>query len=153
MRCAWLATATDADLTSSRVVRIVRLPVTLSFFPGPVMRAELETHQLMRDSDLIERRALCHKTESLVEGQSVRLRVQVDRLQSPARRFVDEPSKYPTAHANSPVGGQYCDAANLTEGFQPARANCVTVRRACQGVNADRVRGIPFFMFGTTLLL
>lgn len=107
----------------------------------------------MRDSDLIEHRALRHKTESFVEGQGVSLGVQVDPLQSPARRFLDEPSKYPSAHPESPVGGQYSDAANLTEGLQPPRANCVTVRRARQGMNADGVRGIPFFMFGNPLLL
>lgn len=44
----------------------------------------------MRDSDLIEHRALRDETRLLVEGQGVCLRVQIDLGHSSARGFVDE---------------------------------------------------------------
>ncbi len=107
----------------------------------------------MRDSDLVEHRAVCHKAESFVEGQSVYLSVQMDPDESSARRFVYQPSQELRSHTVSPVGGQYCEAANLTEGVEPSRANCVTVRRPRQCMNADGVRGIPLFMLRDALFL
>lgn len=107
----------------------------------------------MQDSDLVEHLALGHKAESLVEGQGVYLGVQLDPDESSARRFVNQPSQELRSHTVSPVGGQYCEAANLTEGIEPPRANCVTVRRPRQRMNADRVRGIPLFMLRDALFL
>ncbi|HZF15135.1 MAG TPA: hypothetical protein VE046_04240 [Steroidobacteraceae bacterium] len=117
------------------------------------MRTQLEAHLLMQDSDLVEHRAVCHKAESFVEGQGVNLGVQMDLVESPARRFIDQPSQQLRSHTVSPVGGQNCEAANLTEGVEPPRANCVTVRRPRERMNADRVRGIPFFMLRDALFL
>jgi hypothetical protein len=54
---------------------------------------QLETHQLMRNSDLIEHRAFGYEAEAPVEGHCVYLRVQMDPLKSPAHRCLDEPSQ------------------------------------------------------------
>lgn len=51
------------------------------------------------------------------------------------------------------MSGKYRKAANLTERFEPPRANCVTVRRPRKHVNADRVRGIPFVRLRNALFI
>jgi hypothetical protein len=117
------------------------------------MRSQPEAHPLMRDSDLIEHRAVGNETKSFVERSGVCLRVKMDPLKSSVRRFLDEPPQEPLSHPISPVGGEHCEAANLTERVKPPRANCVTVRRPRQRVNADGVHGIPFFTLRDSLFV
>jgi len=53
------------------------------------MRIQLKAHQLMRDSDLVEDSAFGDEAESLIEPQGACLRVQMDTLKSPVRRFLN----------------------------------------------------------------
>lgn len=69
---------------------------------------------MVRDSDLIEHRALGNETESFVELPGVCLSVKMDPLKSSARRFVNEPPQQFGSHPISPVGGKYCESANFT---------------------------------------
>lgn len=107
----------------------------------------------MRDSHLVELRTFSREAEVPVERQRMRLGVQVDPVQLSASGFLDEPSQQHRTHPAPPVGLQHCQAANLTYGFEPPRANCVTVRCPCEGVNADGVRGIPFLALWNLLFL
>jgi hypothetical protein len=69
------------------------------------------------------------------------------------RRFLNEPLQYLASHPVSPVRPDYRDAANLTERIEPPRANCVTVPSPRKRMNADGVRGIPFFMLRDAVFL
>jgi len=51
------------------------------------------------------------------------------------------------------VGVDYRESANFTDGIKPPRANCVTVRRPSKHMDADGIRGIPFFVLGNPLFL
>ena len=114
---------------------------------------QLKAHQLMRDSDLIEDSAFGDEAESLMERQSACLRVQMDTLKSPVRRFLDNPSQHLASHPVSPVEVDYRKSPDFTEGIKPPRANCVTVRRPRKRMDADGVRGNPFFALRNPLLL
>lgn len=107
----------------------------------------------MQDSHLVELRTFSHEAEAPVERQRMRLRVHKDPMQLPASGFIDKPSQQQGTHPVSPVGLQHCQAANFTHRVKASRANCVTVRRPCEGVNADGVRGIPFFALRNRLFL
>lgn len=107
----------------------------------------------MRDSHLLKLRTFSQQAEAAVESQRMRLRVQIHPVQLSASGFIDEPAQQHGTHPASPVGLQHCQAANITHRIKAPRANCVTVRRPCQGVNADGVRGIPFLALRNPLFL
>ena len=107
----------------------------------------------MQDSHLVELRTFSDEAEAPVEGQRMRLRVQKDPMQLSASGLIDKPSQQHGPHPASPVGLQHCQAANFTHRVQASRANCVTVHRPCEGMNADGVRGIPFFTLRNRLFL
>jgi hypothetical protein len=107
----------------------------------------------MRDSDLIEHCAVGNETKSFVERSGVCLSVKMDPLKSSARRFLDEPPQQFGSHPVSPVGGEHRESANFTEAVDSARANCVTVPRPRQRMNADGVHGIPFLALWNPLFL
>jgi hypothetical protein len=83
-------------------------------------------HALVRYSDLVELRAIGPETQPLVESGCGHLCVQVHLVESPLGGQIQEATHHGDASSGATVLRQYCDAANLTGGFQATRANRVT---------------------------
>jgi len=99
-------------------------------------------HALVRYSDLIEFRAFGPKTKPLVEPRGRRLCVQVHLAETTLCSDLEEATHQCYAGAGAAVPRQYCDATNLTGGFEAGRANCVTFcrRRVDMREHMDRNR-------------
>jgi hypothetical protein len=83
-------------------------------------------HALVRYSDLVELRTIGPETQSLVEAGGRHLRVQVDLGEAPLDGEIHEATHDRDAGAGAAKTRQYCDATNLTGGFQAPCANRVT---------------------------
>jgi hypothetical protein len=82
----------------------------------------------MRNAHFVEFRSLWSELMAQVELESVYLRVKKHLLHPLAARFCDEPLQQLSPQTPTTESSQNCEAANLTGGLQPARANCITFR-------------------------
>jgi hypothetical protein len=86
-----------------------------------------------------------------VELESVYLRVKKDLFHPLTARFCHEPLKQLSPQTPTTEFSQNCEAANLTGGLQPARANCITFRVKCERVHALHIGVVPFVSFVNAL--
>jgi hypothetical protein len=114
-------------------------------------------HALVRYPDLVELRTFGPETQSLVESAGVRLRVQVDLVETALHREVQEPTHDRDTRPCAAKRRQYGDAANFTGGLQATRANQVTFPGGGLHVGEyvwhDRVEGVPFVALWNALFL
>ncbi len=106
----------------------------------------------MRDAHFVEYRALWRETMVQVELQGVYLGMKKYVCHPLTLRFGHEPLQQLSPQTPPSEFSQNCEAANLTGGFQPARANCITFRRKCQCVHAMHIGVVPLVLFRDALL-
>jgi hypothetical protein len=87
-----------------------------------------------------------------VKLESVYLRMEKYVFHSLTARFCYEPLQQLSPQTPTTEFSQNCEAANLTGGFESARANCITFRTECQSVHALNIGVVPFVPLGDSLL-
>ena len=105
----------------------------------------------MRNAHFVEFRSLWSEIVAQVELESVYLRVKKDLFHSLTARFCHEPLQQLSPQTPTTEFSQNCEAPNLTGGFQPARANCITFRGKYQRMHALHIGAVPFVRLGNAL--
>ncbi|HJS22495.1 MAG TPA: hypothetical protein VJ764_07535 [Steroidobacteraceae bacterium] len=106
----------------------------------------------MRNTHFVEYRSLWSEVMAQVELESVHLSVEKDVFHSLTARFCHEPLQQFSPQTPTTEFSQNCEAANLTGGLQPTRANWVTFRSEYQGMHAMNIAVVPFVRLGYALL-
>jgi hypothetical protein len=106
----------------------------------------------MRNAHFVEYRSLWSELMTQVELESVYLRVEIYVFHPLTARLCHEPLQQLSPQTPTTEFSQNCEAANLTGGLEPARANCITFRGECQGVHALHIGIVPFIRLGDALL-
>ncbi len=107
---------------------MLRVPVRSNRCSIPL--PDRPAHALVRYSDFVKFRAVSPETQPLVESGGGHLCIQVDLGESTLCGEIHQALHHRDAGAGAAVLRQYCDAANLTGGFEAARANRVTFCRS-----------------------
>lgn len=105
----------------------------------------------MRNSHFVEYRSLWSEITVQVELESLNLRMKKYAFHSLTTRLCHEPLQQLSPQTQTTEFSQNCEAANLTGGLQPPRANCITFRGKYQGMCAVRIGVVPFVRLGNTL--
>jgi hypothetical protein len=106
----------------------------------------------MRDAHFVEYRSLWSEIMVQVELEGVNLRMEIYVFHSLTARFCHEPLQQFSPQTPTTEFSQNCEAANLTGGLQPARANCITFRGECQRMDTVNIQIVPFVRLGDALL-
>ncbi len=125
------------------------LPATSSlvFISSP----DPPTHPPVWDADLVELGPFGPETQPLVEVHGGRLSVKVYLRESQFCGLVHEVAHDCAADPGAAVLRQYCDATDLTAGFEAARANHVTFFSDRKHVPAGGIRVVPLLGFRNAL--
>lgn len=105
----------------------------------------------MRNAHFVEYRSLWSESVAQIELESVNLRMEKYVLHSLTARFCHEPLQQFSPQTPTTEFSQNCEAPNLTGGFEPARANCITFRGECQRMDTVNIGIVPFVGLGDAL--
>lgn len=105
----------------------------------------------MRNAHFVEYRSLWSEIMVQVELEGVYLRMEIDVFHSLTARFCHEPLQQFSPQTPTTEFSQNCEAPNLTGGFEPARANCITFRGECQRMDTVNIGIVPFVGLGDAL--
>ena len=105
----------------------------------------------MRNAHFVEHGSVWSEITVQVELESVYLRMEKYLFHSLTARFCDEPLQQLSPQTQTTELSQNCEAANLTGGFEPSCANCITFRGKHQGVHAVRIGVVPLVRLRNTL--
>lgn len=106
----------------------------------------------MRNAHFVEYRSLWSEIMAQVELEGVYLGIEMNVFHSLSARFCHEPLQQFSPQTPTTEFSQNCEAANLTGGLQPARANCITFRGEYQRMDTVNIGIVPFVRLGDALL-
>ena len=105
----------------------------------------------MGNAHFVEYRSLWSEIMAQVELEGVYLGMEMNVFHSLSARFCHEPLQQFSPQTPTTEFSQNCEAANLTGGLQPARANCITFRGECQRVDTVHIGIVPLVPLGDAL--
>src|SRR5512139_2126563 len=149
VRLARFASSATAARYSSSDERMALVPVTSClvsiFSPDP------QGHPLVRDAHFVEYGPIGPEPQPLVETPRGNLSVKIDPRESRFCGVVHEVAHDQAADPGAAALRQYCDTPDLTGGFEPSRADRVTVLREHEHVGRHRIDVVPFLRLGDAL--
>src|SRR5512135_103301 len=149
-RLARFAICATALRYSSSVERMLVVPVTSSL--DSILSRDPQGHPHVRNPTFVEDGPFGPETQPRVETFGGGLSVKIDPRESQFCGVVHEVAHDQAADSGAAVQRKYCDAADLTGGFEAARADCVTVFGERQHVPGERVDVVPLVGLGDALL-